>query len=419
MKKIGFDSREDRKREERLASQEERLREMLTKGYQRSPLVKKMMDERDLTPGDFAGPADLEKLPVLSRERVVELEASEPPYGGFCDRRKRIDRIFTSPGPVYEPHLGQRDPLWARAYFAAGIRRGDIVLNAFSYHLVAAGLTFHDGLRRLGATVVPAGTSGTQIQVQLIKDLGVTAYTGTPSFLMSVIRKAEELGHNFQKDFRLRRACFAAEPLDPNLRSIFESQYGIETYQMYGATEVGDIAFECRQRNGWHLCEEVYVEIVDPTTGKRVGPGEYGEIVVTRLNDIFFLFRFGTGDLSRMIETECACGRTSLRLDGIAGRIGDAVKVRGMFVAPSQMKRMAGYFPDLKFQMVVERSAHEDSLTFLLQGPVPSSEREETGRRFREQFRALCSLRIDSLAWVEEGTLREGDKLMVDRRTWK
>jgi len=150
-----------------------------------------------------------------------------------------------------------------------------------------------------------------------------------------------------------------------------------------------------------------------------VGPGEYGEIVVTRLNDIFFLFRFGTGDLSRLIETECGCGRTSLRLDGIAGRIGDAVKVRGMFVAPSQMKRMAGYFPDLKFQMVVERSSHEDSLTFLLQGPLASSQREETGRRFREQFRALCSLRIDRLVWVEEGALREGDKLMVDRRTWK
>ncbi len=97
---------------------------------------------------------------------------------------------------------------------------------------------------------------------------------------MSVIRKAEELGHDFQKDFRLRRACFAAEPLAPDLRNTFETQYGIETYQMYGATEVGDIAFECGQREGWHLGEEVYVEIVDPTTGKRVGPGGYGEIVV-------------------------------------------------------------------------------------------------------------------------------------------
>ena len=157
--KIGYDGRETRNRDERLASQEERLREMLRKGYQRSPLVKKMMDERDLTPRDFVSLTDLEKLPVLSREKVVELEASEPPYGGFCDRRKRIDRIFTSPGPVYEPHLGQRDPLWVRAYFAAGIRRGDIVLNTFSYHLVAAGLTFHDALRRLGATVVPSGTA--------------------------------------------------------------------------------------------------------------------------------------------------------------------------------------------------------------------------------------------------------------------
>jgi len=417
--KIGYDAGEERSRDERLASHWERLQAMLAKGYQRAPVVKKMMDERGLKPRHFASPADFEKLPVLSREKVIELEAAEPPYGGFCDRRKRIERIFTSPGPVYEPHLGQRDPLWARAYHAAGIRRGDIVLNAFSYHLVAAGLTFHDGLRRLGATVVPAGTSGTQLQVQLIRDLGVTAYTGTPSFLMSIIRKAEESGHDFRKDFRLRRACFAAEPLDPKLRDIFESQYGIETYQMYGATEVGDIAFECRQRNGWHLCEEVHVEIVDPATGKRVGPGEYGEIVVTRLNDIFFLFRFGTGDLSRMIEAECPCGRTSLRLDGIAGRIGDAVKVKGMFVAPSQIRKMTDLFPNLKFQMVVERFSHEDSLTFRLEGAVPTSERGQVERRFRDKFRDFCGLRIDRILWVGHGAIGEGEKLMVDRRSWK
>ena len=415
---IGYDARETMDREERRADCLNRLRRMLTRGYQRSSFVKRMMQERDLTPADFATLSDMDKLPVLSREKLVELESSDPPYGGLTDRRKAIDRIFTSPGPVYEPHLGEREPLWVRAYSAAGIRRGEIVLNAFSYHLVAAGLTFHGALRKLGATVVPAGTSGAQVQVQLIGDLGVTAYTGTPSFLMAIIRKAEELGHNFREDFRLRKACFAAEPLDPHLRNTFESQYGIRTYQMYGATEVGDVAFECDRKQGWHICEEVYVEIVDPANGKSVGKGEYGEVVVTRPNDVFFLFRFGTGDLSRLIETECACGRTSLRLDGVAGRIGEAVKVRGMFVAPSQLKKLQTSFPILKLQMVVDRAAHEDELFFRFAGNVPFAERRDLEKRFQDLFRGLCGLRVDRFVWQDAGTIREGDKMIIDQRSW-
>ncbi|MCK7477665.1 MAG: AMP-binding protein [Candidatus Moduliflexus flocculans] len=108
-------------------------------------------------------------------------------------------------------------------------------------------MTFHNGLRKVGATVVPSGTSSSQIQVQLIKDLKVTAYVGTPSFLMSIIDKSKELGYNFKKDFRVKKACFAAEPLLPWLRQTFEKEHGIDTYQMYGATEVGDVAYECSQ----------------------------------------------------------------------------------------------------------------------------------------------------------------------------
>jgi len=155
---------------------------------------------------------------------------------------------------------------------AAGFRPGDVVLNAFSYHMVAAGLTFHSGLRRLGVTVVPSGTSTTENQVQLIRDLGVTGYTGTPSFLMAIIKKAEEMGHSFKDDFKIRKASFVAEPLQPSLRERFEKEYGIDTYQMYGATEVGDIAYECAARSHWHICEEVIVEIVDPATGTQVAP---------------------------------------------------------------------------------------------------------------------------------------------------
>ena len=315
MQQAFYDDMEGMPPEARAKYQTKKIREMIVRGYERSRRLKEILNEAGVAPTSIHSLADLEQIPVVTREKLVEMEAAEPPYGGFEDPSIPVDRIFISPGPVYEPHLSETDPLWARAYHAAGIGPGDIALNAFSYHMVAAGLTFHNGLRKTGATVVPSGTSGSEAQVRLIRDLKVTAYTGTPSFLMAIIKKAEELGYDFRKDFRVRKACFGAEPLLPPVREIFEKNYGIDTYSMYGATEVGDIAYECREKRGWHVCEEVLVELVDPATGRSVEHGQLGEIVVTRFNDIFFLMRFGTGDLSRFIEAPCACGRTALRLD--------------------------------------------------------------------------------------------------------
>jgi len=395
-----------------------RLSEMVNMGYQKSSRIKRICDELKLSSSTIKTVNDFERFPVLSRSKLIELESLEPPYGGFQNADEDIDRIFTSPGPVYEPHLSENDPLWARAYVAAGIRKGDVVLNAFSYHLVAAGLTFHGGLRRIGATVIPSGTSSSHIQVQLIRDLGVTAFTGTPSFFMSIIKKAEEMGYDFKNDFRLRCACFAAEPLEPSLREIFEGRYAVDTYQMYGATEVGDIAFECSEKKGWHLCEEVFVEIVDPVTGKRVSPGNFGEIVVTRFNNIFFLFRFGTGDLSRLIESPCPCGRTSYRLDGIVGRIGDAVKVRGLFITPNQLKKITGKFQNMKFQALISRSAHEDILTLKLEPTQSQGDYRSLEGEISDYFKDVCTVKIDKLLFVEQGTIKDDEPLIVDMRKW-
>jgi len=397
----------------------DQITRMLRKGYRKSSRIKTLFDEHRIDLSEIKTLNDLQLLPVISREKLIEMEMAEPPFGGLYNADTQIDRIFISPGPVYEPHLSEDDFLWARAYHAAGIGKGDVVLNAFSYHMVAAGLTFHGGLRRVGATVIPSGTSSSEMQVQMIRDLGVTAYTGTPSFLLSIIQKAEGMGYAFKRDFKLRRACFAAEPLQPILRKKFEVEYGIDTYQMYGATEVGDIAFECRQKDGWHICEEVYVEIVDPATGKRMPHGSFGEVVVTRPNDIFFLFRFGTGDLSRIIVAPCSCGRTSYRLDGIVGRVGEAVKVRGMFIAPSQLKKISEKFNDRKLQLIVTRSGHEDRLTVKLEGESDSHDDGSLEAYFREYFKDLCAVRMDVLEFVKAGALGEKYQLIIDRRDWK
>ncbi len=412
-----FDKLEIMAVKERKSYFTRKMKGMIRLGYERSPRIRRQFDELGLHPADFKSLKDIWKIPVTSRERLVEYEQEEPPYGGLCATDADIDRVFISPGPVYEPHLSEADPLWARAYHAAGFRKGDVVLNAFSYHMVAAGLTFHGGLRRVGATVVPSGSSGTQQQVQLIRDLRVTGFTGTPSFLMAIIEKAEEMGLSFTDEFGIKRACFAAEPLQPALRERFEKQYSIDTYQMYGATEVGDVAYECGEKKGWHLCEEVLVEIVDPQTGKEVPHGELGEVVVTRFNPVFMLLRFGTGDLSRIIAEPCSCGRTSLRMAGIFGRVGDAVKVRGLFVAPSQLNAVRKRFEDVPIQILVSRSGHHDLLAVRIETDKTGSEREVFLNQFEKAFREVCTVKIDRIEPIMPGTLRN-EKLIVDERNW-
>lgn len=413
-----FDKKESWGKRKRKNHQDKALVEMVRLGYKKSARLKKMLDDAGINPDAIQSREDLERLPVTSREKLVDWELQQPPYAGLENPDIRVDRIFTSPGPVYEPHLSETDYLWARAFCAAGLGPKDVALNAFSYHLVAAGLTFHNGLRRVGATVVPSGASSSQIQVQLIKDLKVTAYVGTPSFLKTIIEKSNEMGFDFKKDFLVRKACFAAEPLLPDLRRSFENEYGIDTYQMYGATEVGDVAYECFEKNGWHVCEETIVEIVDPATGKNVPEGELGEVVVTRLNNIFFLLRFGTGDLSRLLTESCPCGRTSYRLAGIAGRVGDAVKVRGLFVAPSQLKMLQAKFNQLPLQAVVSRLGHEDVLTLRVEKVTAEIGNASWEEKFKKSFRDICTVGINHLEYLDAGTIKPEEKLIVDQRKW-
>ncbi len=415
MKKY-FDDGEARPLEERDLDQGKKLSDMVRKGYEKSVRVREAFAEKGIEPSDIKTIEDLQKLPVISREALVEWELKEPPFGGFSGNDIVSERIFISPGPVYEPHLMEHS-LWGRGYHAAGFRKGDIVLNTFSYHMVAAGLTFHEGLRSAGATVVPSGTSGTETQVALIRDLRVTGYTGTPSFLKAIIDKAEDMGYSFKDDFSVRRAVFVAEPLQPSLREVFERDYGIDTYQMYGATEVGDIAYECPEKKGWHICEEVIVEIVDPSSGMKVEEGSLGEVVVTRLNDMFFLLRFGTGDLSRILKEPCSCGRTAVRLDGIAGRVGDAVKVRGLFVTPSQLNAISDAVKEVQFQLVITRESYRDYVTVRIESK--KEEHEAITKRFESLFHDICTVRIDTIEFVDRGTLSKDDKLIVDRRDWK
>lgn len=393
--------------------------------YRHAPAVKAMFDGAGVTPDQIHTMKDLEKLPIIRKADLIELQKKNPPYGGFLAiPLEDIDRIFISPGPVYEPIQHARIKWFAKSFWAAGFRKGDVVINTFTYHLSPAGILFHEALRNCGATVVPTGTGNTEIQIQTMRDLKVTGFVGTPSFLMTLIKRAEELGYHLQRDFALRRAWFTGEMLPPSLRRTFEEKYQIDTYQTYAVTETGGaLAYECREKAGMHLMDEYVFEIVDPETGKQLRPGEIGEIVVTPIhNKVWGLIRFGTGDLSSFTTKLCPCGRTAGRLKGIFGRTGDAVKVRGMFVVARQVEQVClAYTPVAKFQIVVTRREQRDEMTLKLELKPEATEedKQKLALNLPPKFQEICRMKPDRIDFVTRGTIQEGQPKILDQRTWE
>ncbi|MCX8125585.1 MAG: AMP-binding protein, partial [Dehalococcoidia bacterium] len=265
-------------RRERYLSR--RLVEAVALAYSKAPAARELMDRAGVRPGDIRTIRDLERLPVIRKTDLIELEKKYPPYGGLLTiPNEEVERVFVTPGPLYEPMQVESIRWFAKAFWAAGFRKGDIVINTFTYHMSPAGILMHESLRDCGANVVPMGTGNTEIQVQTIRDLKVNGYIGTPSFLMTIIKRAEELGIDIRRQFPLRKSWFTGEMLAPSVRKILEETYQINTAQAYAVTEPGGaIAYECREKSGMHLMDDYIVEIVDPRTGKQVRHGEQGEI---------------------------------------------------------------------------------------------------------------------------------------------
>jgi len=417
-----YDDLETISPEERKKLQDEKLRQIIDYAYKHSPAAKKLLDEAGVKPSDIKEAADLQKLPVTRKNDVIQMQADNLPYGGLLTiPLEDVERIFISPGPVYQPLHSSSIEWFARSFWAAGFRRGDIIVNTFTYHLSPAGILFHEAIRSCGATAVPTGTGRTEIQVKTIADLKANGFVGTPSFLMIVIKKAKELGYDFKKDLNIKKAWFTGEPLFPDQRRIFEEEYGINTTMAYAVTEPGGaLAYECSQKDGLHLMDEYIIEIVDPETGKQVEAGEIGEIVVTPIhNKSWGLIRFGTGDISALKMEPCPCGRTSLKLKGILGRSGDAVKVRGIFVVPGQVKAVFKAFPDVeRFQIAVGRKTQRDEMTFYLELKDEKIDTEVLKKSVSESFQGICAVRPDCFKFVSKGTIPEDARIVEDRRKW-
>jgi phenylacetate-CoA ligase len=399
-----------------------KLSETVEHAYRHAPAVKKIFDKAGVTPDQIRTVKDLEKLPVTRKTDLLEMQRANLPYGGILAiPLEDIKRVFISPGPIYE--MQPSNIKWfAKSFWAAGFRKGDVVINTFTYHMSPAGILFHEAIRDCGATVVVAGTGNTDLQIQIMKDLRVTGFVGTPSFLMTVIKRAEEMGQNLKKDFSLKRAWFTGEMLPPSLRKTFEEDYSITTFQAYAVTEPGGaIAYECHRKSGMHLMDEYVTEIVDPETGKQLGPGEVGEIVTTQMfNKNWGLIRFGTGDMSSHITEPCPCGRTASRITGIVGRAGDAVKVRGMFIVAKQAEQSIMSLGQVaRYQLVVGRRQHRDEMTLKLELKDSRADKAKLSIDINQKFQDICRIKIDKIEFVTSGTIPEKAQGIKDERKWE
>ncbi|MBW4706445.1 phenylacetate--CoA ligase family protein [Roseobacter sp. YSTF-M11] len=301
---------------------------------------------------------DLQRLPVLRKSDLAAWQADKPPFGGIPVRN--VAHVFQSPGPIYEPG-GVSHDWWRMGRFlhAAGIGPGDVVQNCFGYHLTPAGMIFESGARAVGATVLPAGTGQTELQVQAAQAVGSTAYAGTPDYLKVLLDKADAMGVSLG----IRKAVVGGGALFPAMRQAYADR-GIACLQCYATADLGNIAYESPAMEGMIVDEGVIVEIVTPGTGDPVAPGEVGEVVVTALNPDYPLIRFATGDLSAVLPGQSPCGRTNMRIRGWMGRADQTTKIKGMFVRPEQVARLVARHEEIvKARVIARREDGRDAMT--------------------------------------------------------
>ncbi|OLC28292.1 MAG: hypothetical protein AUH31_09710 [Armatimonadetes bacterium 13_1_40CM_64_14] len=407
-----YDPAEVQPPSQRAATQEATLRRVAGRALAHAPAFRAALAAAGMRPQTLTL-ADLPRIALLRKETLPRQQAETPPFGGWLAKPlAEVRRIFVSPGPIYDPE-GFDEDYWgfAPALVAGGFRRGDVVLNTFSYHFTPAGAMFDGALQVLGCVVVPTGVGNIETQVKALIELRARGIIGTPSFLAAVLDRVREQAPSSSVEV----ACVSGEMLPETLRRDVEGRHGLRISQAYGIGDIGLIAYECPQRSGLHLAERIIGEVVDPATGAPVAPGEVGEVVVTFLSEFYPLLRFATGDLSRLAPGGCACGRTSLRLERILGRVGDAVKVRGIFLHPHDLDRAIARHPEVtRYQAVVTRADRNDELTVRVEAESPAHLAEAVSQSIREATRLRAIVEV-----VSPGTLASTEKRLVDRRTWE
>ncbi|MGL3108255.1 phenylacetate--CoA ligase family protein [Bradyrhizobium sp. BR 1432] len=403
-----YDALETRDQGAREAELFSRLPEVL-RGAMAAPAYAERL--RGLDPASVRSREALAGLPVLRKSELPALHKASTPFGGFVAAAPgSFARLFTSPGPIFEPEGRQADP-WrgARALFAAGFRPDDIVLNTFSYHLTPGGFIFDASARALGCAVIPAGPGNTEQQFELIEAYRPVGYSGTPDFLKILLDAAASAGRDVSS---IKRALVSGAAFPPSLQAEIKAR-GIDAYQAFGTADLGLIAFETEAREGMVVNEDLIMEIVKPGTGDPVAPGDVGEIVVTSLDPHHPWIRLALGDLTATLPGISPCGRTNMRIKGWMGRADQTTKVKGMFVRPEQVAEIGKRHSVLgRLRLVVTRQGETDAMTLKAETTAASDTlREEIAGTLRAVTKLGGNVEL-----VSPGVLPNDGKVIADER---
>jgi phenylacetate-CoA ligase len=403
-----YDALETRAPAEREAELSARLPSVLRKAMEAPAYAARLAG---IDPASITSRAALATLPVLRKSDLPALHKASPPFGGFvASAPGSFGRLFTSPGPIFEPESTTHDP-WrgARALFAVGFRPGDVVLNTFSYHLTPGGFIFDSSARALGCAVIPAGPGNTETQFELIEAYRPIGYSGTPDFLKILLDAAASAGRDVSS---IKRALVSGAAFPPSLQTEIRAR-GIDAYQAFGTADLGMVAFETPARQGMVVNEDLILEIVRPGTGDPVAPGDVGEIVVTSLDLHHPWIRLALGDLTAELPGSSPCGRTNMRIKGWMGRADQTTKVKGMFVRPEQIAEIAKRHPVLgRLRLVVTRAGESDAMTLRAECASPN---EALHSEVAESLRALTKLG-GQVELVASGSLPNDGKVIADER---
>lgn len=366
---------------------------------------------------------------VTSQEAFEELPFSSKddlrnayPLGIQAVPDEEVVRIHSSSGttgkPVIIPYTAKDVDDWAimfaRCYETAGVTKKDRVHITPGYGLWTAGIGFQAGAEKLGAMVIPMGPGNTDKQLQMMIDLESTVLTATSSYALLL---AEEIDKRGLKDkMHLKKGVFGSERWSEKKRKYIKEKLGIELYDIYGLTEIygPGIGISCDAQNGMHYWDDyVYIEIIDPKTGKTLPDGEEGEIVITTLvKEGAPLIRFRTHDISRIIPGECPCGRKHPRLDIIKGRSDDMFKVHGVNMFPSQVEELLALVDGVPSEYTINIAHDEPANKDIMLVTVEAEGRvdfEQTGRQIRDLFKSRIGV-TPKITVVPVGTLPRSEK---------
>lgn len=409
-------------RDELSGLQLKRLQRIVEHTYSNVDDYRSAMQANGILPGDIHALDDITGLPFMTKQDLRD----SYPYGRFAVPLSEIVRIHASSGTTGKQtvvgytrnDLSNWAELIARALFAAGANRNDVVQVSYGYGLFTGGLGLHYGAERIGASVIPTSGGNSKRQVMMMKDFGSTVLGCTPSYALFLSELMEEQGISID-EIKLRIGIFGAEPWTNEMRSEIEKRLGIKAYNIYGLSEImgPGVTIDCEEQNGMHVWEDhFYPEIIDPETGKTLPHGEIGELVITGLTkEGIPMIRYRTRDLTRLIYDPCPCGRTHARIDRIMGRSDDMLIIRGVNVFPSQVESVLLALGETSphYHIIVDREGTLDTMEVqvevsegLFSDQVSSL--ESLGNRIRHELDQLLGISC-KVTLVESKTLSRSE----------